>query len=144
MIIFDLACQHEHCFEAWFQSQTSYDNQLSAGLISCPHCGSSLIRRIPSAIHLAKPARSSVMTDESTVFASQIGMLAAVQQLVSAIVSNSEDVGKDFAQEARKIHYMEIPSRAIRGEASADDYASLREEGIEVLRLPILKKEDLN
>ena len=71
-------------------------------------------------------------------------MLAAYQQLVSLIVANSEDVGNDFAQEARKIHYMEAPSRSIRGEATADDYESLREEGIEILRVPIVKKENLN
>jgi len=144
MIIFDLACQHEHCFEGWFQSQASYDVQLDGGLISCPHCGSIQIRRVPSAVHLAKPANPPVLTGKPTALSPPTGMLAAYQQLVSAIVSNSEDVGKDFAQEARKIHYMEVPSRAIRGEASADDCESLREEGIEVLRLPTLKKEDLN
>ena len=71
-------------------------------------------------------------------------MIAAYHQLMSVIVANSEDVGKSFAEEARKIHYMEAPIRSIRGEASADDYDSLREEGIEVVRLPIIKKEDLN
>ncbi len=73
-------------------------------------------------------------------------MVAAYQQLISVIAAKCEDVGKDFAQEARKIHYMEEPQRSIRGEASADEYESLRDEGIEVMRLPSfkVKKEDLN
>ena len=144
MIIFDLACQNEHCFEAWFQSQASYDEQLENGLISCPHCGSGEIRRVPSALHLTKTASAPVSRSTSTVASLPSGALVAYQELVSAIVSNSEDVGKNFVEEARKIHYMEAPSRAIRGEASAEDYESLREEGIEVLRLPTLKKEELN
>ena len=74
----------------------------------------------------------------------QADIRTAFQQLMSAILSNSEDVGKGFANEARKIHYMEAPIRAIRGEASFDDYESLREEGIDVLLLPTIKKEDLN
>ena len=53
-------------------------------------------------------------------------------------------MGKDFAQEARRIYYMETPLRSIRGEASAEEYETLREEGIEVMRLPFLKKENLN
>lgn len=67
-------------------------------------------------------------------------LLATYENLLSKIVSNSEDVGKDFAEEARKIHYLEAPSRSILGEASEEDYESLREEGIEVMRLPFIKK----
>ena len=56
MIIFDLACQHDHRFECWFQSREDFDSQLASGLIACPHCGSLAIRRIPSAVHLASSA----------------------------------------------------------------------------------------
>ena len=145
MIIFDLCCKQEHPFEGWFQSQDNYDKQLERGLISCPHCGSSEIRRVPSAVHLTKPANPPAPIEQlPAISAAQPGMLAAYQQLMSAVVRNCEDVGKDFAQEARKIYYMETPLRSIRGEASVEEYESLREEGIEVMRLPILKKEDLN
>jgi len=144
MIIFDLACGQEHPFEGWFQSQANYDNQLENGLISCPYCGSTEIRRVPSAIHLASPTNTPVEKIELPAISTQTGILSAYQQLLSMMVSNSEDVGKDFAQEARKIHYMEAPARSIHGEASADDYESLCEEGIEVMRLPVIKKEDMN
>ena len=144
MIIFDLCCKQEHPFEGWFQSQDNYDQQLERGLISCPHCGSSEIRRVPSAVHLSRPANTPADNDPLPVVSAQTGSLAAYQQLMSAIVSNFEDVGKDFAQEARRIYYMETPLRSIRGQASAEEYETLREEGIEVMRLPILKKEDLN
>jgi len=144
MIIFDLCCKQEHPFEGWFQSLDNYDRQLERGLISCPYCGSSEIRRVPSAVHLTKPANPPVPIDPLPAISAQTGSLAAYQQLISAIAKNCEDVGKDFAQEARRIYYMETPLRSIRGEASVEDYESLREEGIEVMRLPILKKEDLN
>lgn len=144
MIIFDLACQHEHPFEGWFESQAAYDSQLNGGLISCPHCGSHEIRRVPSAVHLAKAPSAAVTGSERPPHDARTGVLAAYQQLMAAIVSNCEDVGSDFADEARKIHYMEAPQRAIRGQTTADDYENLREEGIEVLCLPIVKKEILN
>lgn len=71
-------------------------------------------------------------------------IMAAYRQLVSALIANSEDVGKSFAAEARKIHYHEAPSRAIRGDATANDLESLAEEGITVMHLPNLDDKDLN
>jgi hypothetical protein len=70
--------------------------------------------------------------------------LEALRAVVEKIVGNSEDVGNQFAAEARKIHYHEAPERAIRGQASDDDCSALKEEGIDVLRLPIIKPKDLN
>lgn len=63
---------------------------------------------------------------------------ATVMHLMSDIISKTEDVGNQFAQEARKIHYKEAPERSIRGQATADETAELREEGIEVLPLPVI------
>jgi hypothetical protein len=144
MIIFDLACMQDHPFEGWFQSQQDYDGQLARGLVACPHCGSTEVRRVPSVVHLAKPANGPAPLASAPLIDTQAGMLAAYRQLMSAMIANSEDVGKSFAAEARKIHYHEAPERSIRGEASSDDYEALREEGIEVFPLPKLKGENLN
>lgn len=70
--------------------------------------------------------------------------MSIYHQLIQAIVSQSEDVGTAFAEEARKIHYNEAPERPIRGEASADEFDALRDEGINVLHLPLLTDKDLN
>lgn len=53
------------------------------------------------------------------------------------LIESTEDVGERFVEEARKIHYQETPGRAIRGSATRDQAAELREEGIEVFALPI-------
>ena len=153
MIIFDLICNAEHSFEGWFQSQSSYDSQRENSLIACPHCGSSDVRRVPSAVHLAKsssssnassPASSPKLASTAPGISQQAALVGAYQKLVSRILANCEDVGKDFAREARNIHYHEAPERSIRGEASSDDYEELRDEGIEVLRLPVGDKKVLN
>ena len=52
------------------------------------------------------------------------------------IVRNTENVGRRFPEEARKIHYEEVPPRPIRGQASKDDADALREEGIDFAPLP--------
>lgn len=145
MIIFDLTCTNDHDFEGWFQSSESFDLQLKEGLISCPYCGSIEVRRVPSAIHLARSSAPEVRANESVAAISPQGeLLSAYHKLVSAIMASSEDVGQEFVNEARKIHYLEAPARSIRGQATDKDFESLRDEGIEVLRLPGVKKESLN
>jgi hypothetical protein len=62
---------------------------------------------------------------------------ALLAKLVDYVVKNTEDVGKDFAEEARKIHYGESPERKIRGTASNQQVTELRDEGIEVVALPV-------
>ena len=47
-------------------------------------------------------------------------------------------MGTAFAEEARKIHYKEAPERSIRGQTTLDEAESLREEGIEVLAVPVI------
>ena len=157
MIIFDLACQHEHRFEGWFQSREDFDGQLSRGLIACPDCGSLQVRRVPSALHLgsqlqrlqepapapAQPTGSAPSPPPATIDP-RAGPLSTFQELTTMLLAKCEDVGSRFAEEARKIHYLEAPQRSIRGQASNEEYEALRDEGVEVLRLPRLKVTDLH
>jgi hypothetical protein len=56
---------------------------------------------------------------------------------VRHLLANTEDVGERFADEARRIHYGEAPERGIRGQASEQEREALRDEGIEVMPLPL-------
>ena len=63
----------------------------------------------------------------------QSAWLRAVQH----VIKNTDDVGTQFAEEARRIHYGEADDRAIRGQATADEAAALQDEGIEVMAIPM-------
>ena len=58
-------------------------------------------------------------------------------KVIEYVLKNTEDVGERFPDEARQIHYGEAPERPIRGQASREEVDELREEGIEVVALPI-------
>lgn len=62
---------------------------------------------------------------------------AAYMQMAKEVLAKTEDVGTDFAREARKIHYGESKERGIRGQASQDETMELLDEGIEVMPLPL-------
>ena len=152
MIIYDLRCDNEHLFEGWFRSAIDFDAQMSRKLISCPQCDSHNVRRVPSAVaisgHSLPEADGTLASKASAtgmaVMPAGTQIMAAYRQLVSMMVANSEDVGKSFASEARKIHYNEVPARAIRGDATIEDLESLADEGITVMRLSDFKDKDLN
>ncbi len=64
-------------------------------------------------------------------------MQAAMLKMVRHVMANTEDVGTQFAEEARKIHYGESQARHIRGQATRDETAALIDEGIDVMALAV-------
>ena len=65
-----------------------------------------------------------------------------INEIHRHVEKNTENVGEDFAEEARRIHYGESEERGIRGIASDDDVQELAEENIDVYRLPTLPRTD--
>lgn len=132
MIVFDLVCAHGHRFEGWFASGESFDEQRAKKLVRCPMCDDQHVERLPSArVHVSKP--SPAKSDDVPATA---GLPAEVLASLREMVRNTEDVGERFPEEARKIHYEEVPKRSIRGRASKEDAEALKEEGIEFAPLP--------
>ncbi len=64
-------------------------------------------------------------------------MQAAMLKMVRHVMANTEDVGPQFAEEARKIHYGEREARLIRGQATREETEALIDEGIDVVALPV-------
>jgi hypothetical protein len=142
MKVIDLRCNNGHGFEGWFASDDEFLEQNGRRMIACPLCADSVIVRLPSAPRLnLSGARETPATAPAAPADTQAVWLKAVRHLLA----NTEDVGERFADEARRIHYGEAPERGIRGQASAHECDSLRDEGIEVtpLVLPAALKEPL-
>ena len=141
MKIFDLACDNEHRFEGWFASGEEFDSQLVRKLIACPLCGSSEVIRLPAASYVntgkGKPVERADQQQLPVAYQQSVALKTEVMaKLVEYVVKNTEDVGNSFPEEARKIHYNETPPRHIRGIASSQQVAEMKEEGIEVMVLP--------
>ncbi|MBZ0218474.1 MAG: DUF1178 family protein, partial [Fimbriimonadaceae bacterium] len=57
------------------------------------------------------------------------------------VEENADYVGDKFADEARRMHFRETEARGIYGEATLDEAVALHEEGMDVLPLPALPKD---
>ncbi len=131
-----------HRFEGWFASEEDYTSQLERGLLECPLCADKTVQKLPSAPRInlgASEAPAAPVADQQALVAGDAAqaLQAAWLQMARQIVSQTEDVGHRFAEEARKIHYGESEERGIRGQASREETEALLEEGITVMPLPL-------
>jgi hypothetical protein len=151
MIVFDLLCGSGHRFEGWFGSAADFDSQKKRHLLSCPSCASTKVERIPSASRVnlgaaepkklpQAPSKTPEMEGKDPFAIAQM----LYSRMLDEMLTKTEDVGKQFPSEARKIFYQEAPARGIRGEATADEHQELVDEGIPVARLPVPPKPKLN
>jgi len=153
MKVYNLACPLEHRFEGWFASEEDCLDQQDKGILACPFCDSTEITRMPSAPHIGKSSSTelTVSQTESECLSGGVVALtgndhsqleaqvqAAFLKGMRELMGRSEDVGDSFADEARKIHYKESPERSIRGQTTLDEAEALREEGIDVLSMPMI------
>ncbi len=144
MIVFNLTCGNDHSFEGWFASSAEFERQQHATQLNCPMCGDSTVSKgmnapyvnIGSAQQAPQAADNAAPTSKAAA-AQYINIGAEVTRMIEHLIANTEDVGNDFPEEARKIHYQEAPERKIRGSASRDEVEELRDEGIEVVAVPV-------
>lgn len=151
MILYALNCSRDHDFEAWFRNSDAFDKQAAKGIVACPHCGDTEIRKAIMAPRIGKGRKGAESAPPPTsetpakplppgthVMAPQIGEM--LQELRRNVEDNCDYVGDRFAEEARRIHYGEAEQRGIYGEATDSDAEALSEEGIDVGRIPWLPR----
>ena len=163
MIHYKLRCHAGHEFEGWFQDSAGFDKLAQAGLVECTVCGSTQVERAlmaPAVVSSRKkakpPAPPAPPSDAAAPEApppSPTGpqmaagpipaqLVAMLQRLRTEVEKSCDYVGKDFAEEARKIHNGEAEARGIYGEASDAEAEALAEDGIDVARLPWVPRAD--
>lgn len=161
MKVLNLQCAHAHGFEGWFGSEDDFQSQRARGLVSCPLCGDAQIVKLPaaprlnlgaaepmaspaapsqtgSAVETAAPVHLPAATSPASPEALQ-QMQQALMHAVRQVLAHTEDVGSQFADEARKMHYGEAKARGIRGQVTREETEALLDEGIEVMALPMIE-----
>jgi hypothetical protein len=85
----------------------------------------------------AEPAKPAAETPPSPA-----DLRRALQELRKQVETHCDYVGPGFADEARRIHRGEAPSRGIYGEATKAESEKLADEGIEVASIPWVPPTD--
>jgi hypothetical protein len=148
MVIYRLKCAEGHEFDAWFRDSQTYEVQVAQEEISCPYCDSIEIGKAIMAPSLAavdpehdKTSISGFDTVIAEIIASEPNEETVImQKLLRAIHGQvhklCDDVGHNFAEEARKIHYKEAEPRNIFGDLTLEEARELHDEGVEFYYIP--------
>ena len=150
MIKYQLQCEGEHGFEGWFQSGDAFDTQKKRGLVECPFCGSAKVdraimapavartdRMVPLTPHAARdPDWISMDSGQEILSSEERELRERLAELRQEMIKDADDVGSDFAEEARRMHFGEKESRQIYGRTSLEEARELVEDGISILPLP--------
>ena len=163
MICYRLRCTAEsHHFEGWFRSGEAFDRQSLAGLVACPVCASTSVERAlmaPAVVGSGKrrhaaaaPAalEGEVMppTSAPAPAAPSIGgempamMRALLTRVREEVERTCDDVGAEFADQAIRMHRGEVEKRGIYGQTTEVEREILADEGVDIARIPWLKRAD--
>ena len=135
MIIYDLKCKKNHKFEGWFKDSTVFEEQKKQNLITCPVCGESGAEVVPSS--LAIMGRDMKLSKKNQF--REPSPMMGIQQFNEYLDKNFDDVGEKFAEIAMKIHCGEEEARNIKGTTTHQEEETLREEGVQFFKVPVVK-----
>ena len=131
MIKYNLKCESNHNFDAWFSDSSNFDEQNKKNLIFCPKCNSTKIEK-----NIMAPNIGSKKQSYTNALKTEKNYEKIIKNIRKHVEKNFEYVGNKFADEARAIHYGEKEEREIYGETSVEEAVDLIEEGINVSPIP--------
>ena len=151
MISFSLICKNNHEFEGWFRTSEDYEFQLKKNLISCPNCNNTVIQKalMAPAVKSSKKLNDK-FTDKKNENSNNLDNKAvigdndlrmALRNIRSYVEKNCENVGDNFANEARLISKGKKKSRGIYGKVDNKEAEKLLDEGIEISAVPWIKDD---
>jgi hypothetical protein len=148
MILYALACIGGHRFESWFRNGAAYDEQTARGLIACPVCNSADVAKTIMAPAVVSRGAIVAVAPQETALAEtpllderQIAARSFLKAVRDRVLSEGEDVGAKFSDQARQMHDGDIPHRHIHGQATVEEARALIEDGVAILPLPMLPEE---
>ena len=130
-----------HEFESWFSSSMEFDYLNKKGLLECIYCSSKRIEKsimAPMLSTLKKNENEKVNENHKNLKDSRKKLL----QLRKYIESNFDYVGKNFSKKVREIYYDKKNNKAIYGTTTSEERKELAEEGIDLMSIPWIDKNN--
>ena len=131
MIKYNLKCENNHNFDAWFSDSSNFEEQNKKNLIFCPKCNSTKIEK-----NIMAPNIGSKKQSYTNALKTEKNYEKIMKNVRKHVEKNFDYVGDKFADEARAIHYGEKEEREIYGETSVEEAVDLIEEGVNVSPIP--------
>ena len=141
MIKYNLKCENHHEFESWFSDSKEFDKLKNKKLLQCIFCNSK---------EIAKSIMSPMVSISRNKIEDEFQMgdkefqnkKKKLLKLRNYIEKNFEFVGTDFSKKVREIYYDKNNKKMIYGITSPEEREELKEEGIDLLSIPWVDKDN--
>jgi len=137
MIKYNLICKCGRIFESWFSNSSEFDSLSKKKLINCIYCDSTSVKKSVMSPNLS--GKSNKITKQNKLEKRVKKQLLDFRKYIE---KNCKNVGDNFTQEARSIHYDKKTSKGIYGKATLEETNELIEEGIEIATIPWVDKSE--
>ena len=140
MIKYNLKCKNDHEFESWFSNSEEFEKLSRKNLLECIYCSSKKISK-----SIMAPMVSNLKSDGEQIeilnkdFQNEKNKLLKLRNFIE---NNFEFVEKDFGKRVREVYYDKKSKKAIYGTTTPEEKEELAEEGIDLLSIPWVNKDN--
>ena len=141
MIKYNLKCNNNHEFESWFSDSKEFERLKTRKLLECIYCNSKKIKKSIMApmISVSKNDNVNRLQINEKILQKQRNKLIKLRNFIE---KNFEYVGEDFSKKVREIYYDKKNKKTIYGITSPEERKELKEEGIDLLSIPWVDKNN--
>ena len=141
MIKYNLKCNNDHEFESWFSDSKEFERLKTRKLLECIYCNSKKIKKSIMApmISVSKNNNVNKFQINNKILQKQRNKLIKLRNFIE---KNFEYVGEDFSKKVREIYYDKKNKKMIYGITSPEERKELKEEGIDLLSIPWVDKNN--
>ena len=140
MIKYILKCENKHEFESWFSDSHDFERLKNKNLIECIFCHS---KKIEKSIMAPRIANFKSQHKQKTIPHLEIKKFKKdLQNLRKFVEKNFEYVEHNFANKVRDVYYDKKRKKNIYGTATNEEKEELKEEGIDLVSIPWVEKDN--
>tara|TARA_B100000963_G_C22042764_1_gene416176 strand:+ start:75 stop:497 length:423 start_codon:yes stop_codon:yes gene_type:complete len=140
MIKYNLKCENKHEFESWFSESKEFDRLKNKNLIECIFCHS---KKVDKSIMAPSVTGSKSHNKQKQISNLEIkNFKKDLLKLRKFVEKNFEFVEQNFADKVREVYYDKNSKKNIYGNATIEEKEELKEEGIDLLNIPWVDKEN--
>tara|TARA_A100001011_G_C14255965_1_gene820091 strand:+ start:561 stop:983 length:423 start_codon:yes stop_codon:yes gene_type:complete len=140
MIKYNLKCENDHEFESWFSDSKEFEKLNKKNLLECIFCSSSKIQK--SIMSPMVSGAKSKQKNKNLISKELISERNKLLKLRNYVEKNFEFVGDKLSKRIREVYYDKGSNKSIYGTTTKDEREELAEEGIDLLSIPWVNKDN--
>tara|TARA_B110000444_G_C18318015_1_gene357117 strand:- start:80 stop:502 length:423 start_codon:yes stop_codon:yes gene_type:complete len=140
MIKYNLKCENNHEFESWFSNSNEFEKLKKKNFLECIYCTSIKIEK-----SIMAPMISSSKSNKDKFISLDKKLTDERNRLIKLrqfVEQNFEFVGDKFGEKVREVYYDKKSKKSIYGTATSEEKDELAEEGIDLLSIPWVSKDN--